>query len=181
MNKKRKNILRIIIGLALIAFTLFLIFSHGSKVVQSKIFGTYLKSDAVIEEIHISTGSICTGNRVSMSGGCSVYDAVRIEASYTVNNKDYLKSYILEKFITDTTGRLKASDKTQAEKFLNEYDGAVGDTISIYYDEENPEESILHQEDEIITWLNYLILFPGMILALGFIIFGAEGLSKNPL
>ena len=106
-----------------------------------------------------------------------MYDIVWLEASYSVNNNEYSKSYILEKFITDTTGRLKASDKTQAEKFLDEYEGAVGDKITIYYNEDSPEESVLNPEDESITWFGYLVLFPGMILALGFIILGLAGLQ----
>lgn len=182
MQHKFKHILRILIGLAIIAITFFIIFSHGSKVVQSKLFGTYLPTDATIEELHISTGSICIGNRQSTSGGCTVYDAVRLEASYKVNSKNYSNSYIIEKFVTNTSGNLKASDKTEAEKFLDEYEGAVGDKITVYYDEDIPEESVMNPEDESITWFNYLILFPGMILALGFMIIGAEGLShKNPI
>ncbi len=178
MKEKLKHISRIFTGFAIGGLTFFLIFSHGSKVVQSKIFGTYLPAEAVVEDLSIAEhASICTGNRSSMSGGCSVYDAVMLEASYTVYSEDYSNSFVIEKFITDTTGRLKAADKTQAEKFLDVYEGAVGDKITIYYAEDSPEESVLNPEDEVITWFGYLILFPGMILSLGFIILGFAGLQ----
>ncbi len=178
MKDKLKNTLRIFIGLALMAFTFFLIFSHGSTVVQSKLFGTYLPSEATIEELAIDErANICTGNRLTMSGGCSVYDIVSLQAGYSIHNEEYSKSYILEKFVS--SDYKTPSGDTLPEQFLNEYDGAVGDTITIYYDADNPAESVLHPEDEVITWLNYLILFPGMVVSLGFFIVGAEGLSNR--
>ena len=178
MKEKLKHISRIFIGFAIAGLTAFLIFSHSSKVVQSKLFGTYLESEATVEEISIASGMHCTGSSPSPRySSCGMYDIVWLEASYTVYSEDYSNSYIIEKFLTNTTGRLKASDKTEAEKFLDTYEGAVGDKITIYYDEDSPEESVLNPEDELITWFNYLILFPGMILALGFIIVGISGLQ----
>lgn len=178
MKEKLKHISRIFIGFAIAGLTAFLIFSHSSKVVQSKIFGTYLPAEAIVEELSIASGMHCTGSSPSPRySSCGMYDIVWLEASYSVNKNEYSKSYIVEKFLTNTTGRLKASDKTEAEKFLDEYEGAVGDKITIYYDEDSPEESVLNPEEELITWLNYLFLFPGMILSFCFIIVGFAGLQ----
>lgn len=146
----------------------YLIFSHGGNVLQNKLFGSYIPAEATVEEIIISYDE-----HNNLRAPSSIYKTiVYLYANYEIDNQNYTGKYPLENFVA-----FNLFEEKKARAFAADYADQAGAKITIYHDPKNPEESVLHPEDEEHTFLRYLIMFSSMILALGFIIAGVSGLG----
>jgi hypothetical protein len=149
-KEKLKYVLQIALGIILLTSVLFLVLGQSGKELQVKWLGTYVPVEATAEKIFVTFNG--PGAR-----GVRYHTFVSVAVSYRVENQSYTATYVAKSLVPfdDDEGAALFT-----KQFVHE-----GDPLTIYYDPDDPNQSVLHAEDEVHFGLIFLLVLPGLTLS----------------
>jgi len=159
----------LLVGVALLAAMFWLFLGQTGKELQLKWLGTYLPVEGVVRNNDLQFDYGSGGNKTGDGRNSGIY--LYIFVDYAVDGENYSQRYEAQYWYS-------IFDEEEAKLFMKDQ-FRQGDSVTIYYDPNDPTESVLYPEDELHLWLIFLLFLPVVTVSTIVSICGAGGLFSR--